>query len=156
MNAGKFSRGLGIVLTLFAAGWVATVLYTIPESHIPGTPGPRTFPLLLGTILGFLGLVLVFSPAKLCLDVPSAITNREVKVVGGTFLVLFGYAFLLGKIGFVLATPLVVILVFKVMMGIRSWTKTLATAIIIPAVCWLIFVQGFEANLPRGTWLNLL
>ena len=85
-------------------------------------------------------------------DLVAAVTRHEAFIVGGTFVLLVLYAFLLEKAGFLLSTPLVVVLAMRALLRRQSWTLTLLLAAGITISCWLIFVVLLEAPLPRGTW----
>ena len=65
------------------------------------------------------------------------------------------YGFLLEKIGFVLATPLVIILVMVLSLKIRSIKKILIMSFGLTATCWIIFEKIFGIYLANGLWINL-
>jgi Tripartite tricarboxylate transporter TctB family len=154
----RVDRWLGLVLVLFALAWSWVVVTTIPPGW-EGEPGPRGFPLLLGIGLGALGLYLSAS-AFLGRADPGAdqepiepVSRSEVRVVGLTILVFLGYAFLLDKLGFLVATPLVVALALWLIVGQRGWARLLLMAAGITIGSYLVFGVLLAAHLPEGAWL---
>jgi hypothetical protein len=65
------------------------------------------------------------------------------------------YGFLLETIGFVLATPLVIVLVMVLSLKIRSIKKILIMSFGLTATCWIIFEKIFGIYLANGLWINL-
>jgi hypothetical protein len=65
------------------------------------------------------------------------------------------YGYLLEKIGFVLATPIVVLLVMIVSLRVRSIPKLLGMSLGLTVGCWLIFKKILGIYLANGIWLNL-
>jgi putative tricarboxylic transport membrane protein len=154
----RVDRWLGIVLALFALAWSWAVLATIPPGW-ESEAGPRGFPLLLGIALGALGLCMSVS-AFLGTDKPGTdedriepATRSEVRIVGLTALVLLGYAFLLDKVGFLVATPVMVAGALWLIVGQRSWMRILLLATGLTAGSYLVFGILMPAHLPEGSWL---
>lgn len=159
MRRQRVDRWLGLVLVLLALAWSWAVVTTIPPGW-EGEPGPRGFPLLLGIGLGALGLYLSAS-AFLSRADPGAdqepiepVSRSEVRVVGLTILVFLGYAFLLDKLGFLVATPLAVALALWLIVGQRSWARLLLLAAGITIGSYLVFGVLMAAHLPEGAWLQ--
>jgi putative tricarboxylic transport membrane protein len=154
-------RWLGIVLMATAGIWSWLVLTTISPNGMPGAPGPRAFPLLLGGLLGLLGLAL--ATASLTRTTPEGqealpvdrLRRDELVVVGGGFAIFLLYAFLMDKIGFLLATPVVVILALRLLIGIRKWPRILLVSIGLTLGCYVVFGTLMQANLPHGAWFSL-
>jgi hypothetical protein len=65
------------------------------------------------------------------------------------------YGFLLEKIGFVLATPIVVLLAMVVSLRERSAVKLLGMSLGLTVGSWLLFEKVLGIYLANGTWLNL-
>jgi len=143
---------------LLAVLWLWLAYQYIPGARTETEPGPRAFPVLLGAALFALGLLVTVSAffsarrPRAGEDLVAAVTRHEAFIVGGTFLLLLLYAFLMEKAGFLLSTPLVVVLAMRALLRRQSWTLTLLLAIGITFFCWLVFVVLLEAPLPRGTW----
>jgi len=161
MRPYRLDRWLGPCLLLVAAAWLWLSYEYIPGARAAGEPGPRAFPLLLGWVLLVLGALMTASVYRAARREPleelaPAPTRREAAFVAGTFAMLMSYAFFLERAGFVVATPIAILLVLRVMLRVRSWTLNLLMAGGITLVCWLVFVVLLEAPLPRGTWRWLL
>lgn len=157
MRLDRLDRWLGPCLMVLAVIWLALAYAYIPGARSELEAGPRAFPVLLGGVLFCLGLLMTVSSflgarrpgAESVLE---SVTRHEAFIVGGTFLLLVIYAFLLETAGFVLSTPVVVTLAMRVLLRRQPWALTLLLAVGITLVCWLIFVALLEAPLPRGTW----
>ena len=111
---------LGAILLLFAGGWTWLVVDTIPLGLGDGDIGARAFPLAYGIILlvlVVLSLLRLLAAKKKSLT-PIKVTDAEMSGVGKihwlpmlmVLIEIILYGFLLEKIGFVLATPIVVLL----------------------------------------------
>jgi putative tricarboxylic transport membrane protein len=154
-------RWVGAACVAVAVVWSALVLATIPADGMEGAPGPRAFPLLLGELLGVLGLVMLAGTMirPLAHGLKAApyepIRRDEVVIVGGGLAVVLGYAFLMDKIGFLLATPIVVVVALRCVLGIRRWLAIAAVAAGLTVGCYVVFGMAMEANLPHGTWITL-
>lgn len=159
MRRQRVDRWLGIVLVLFALAWSWAVVATIPPGW-EGEAGPRGFPLLLGIALGALGLYMSASAfrsdAAADEDRIEPPTRPEVRTVGLTALVLLAYAFLLDKLGFLVATPIMVAGALWLIVGQRSWPTILILAAGLTVGSYLVFGVLMPARLPEGSWLELL
>ena len=88
--------GIGIALAAFFI-WQAT---TIRESFIQDPVGPKTFPIIIGVLLGVSSLVILLRPDPKP-DWPAAGRLLE---IGAAVLVLVAYAYALPEVGFIVAT----------------------------------------------------
>ena len=168
-NENRTNRWVGIALLGFSGLWIWVVLATIPGPASPEEPGPRMFPLILGSLLALLALFVLAGSFKKNAERAAAQESgqppskgglsgdqrQEVMVVLTTFLLLVAYGFLMEQIGFILATPLVLVLIMVFLLGQRNWRKLLAIPIGFTLGCHLIFNVLLEANLPRGNWIRL-
>lgn len=150
----RVDRRLGVVLTLVALVWVWLVYTRIPDA---GTewPGPGGFPLLLGVVLTILGVWMVAAPAgpRPGSPIPAPRSPRdEWAAAGGTFGVLILYAFLLEQAGFLIATPLVIVLALAGLLRVRRWLPVLSLAAGFTLGCWMLF-EALGTPLPRGSWI---
>jgi putative tricarboxylic transport membrane protein len=84
------------------------------------------------------------------------VTRREAGFVGATFALLILYAFLLDKVGFIIGTPIVMVLALTAILRVRRWLTVVAFAVGVTFVCWLIFAALLATPLPRGTWMAWL
>jgi putative tricarboxylic transport membrane protein len=157
MQLDRLDRWLGPSLMLLAAIWLWLSYTYIPGARSEAEPGPRAFPVLLGAILLGLGAMVTAAAflaprrADAKEELP-AVMRREVFIVAGTFALLMLYAFLLERAGFVISTPLVIVLAMRGLLQRQPWVLTLLLAGGTTLLCWLVFVVLLEAPLPRGSW----
>jgi putative tricarboxylic transport membrane protein len=156
----RSDRWLGPVITLLALVWLVLVYLYIPGSRGEGEPGPRGFPVVLGAVLVGLGLVITASAVttgnKVASGTEKPATRRETTIVASTFGLLLLYAFLMEKTGFLISTPVVVMLTMYSILRMRNWSFMLLMAAGITLVCWLFFAVLLGAPMPHGSWLWLL
>jgi hypothetical protein len=147
---------VGPALVVVAVGWLWLAQTQIPDAGAEW-PGPRGFPLLLGVVLAVLGTWLtVFPGAGATGDSgaqPHAESRRDAVVAGGTFGLLVLYAFLLERVGFLLAALVVMALTMIAVLRIRRWAFIAAFAALFALGCWLVFSTLLGIPLPRGTWI---
>lgn len=157
MRLDRVDRWLGPCLLVLAAVWLWLVFEHIPDARQPGEPGPRAFPVLLGIVLlllaGFMTVSAYVPSASRRSDETDRATRREGIIAAATFGLLIAYAFLLEKLGFLIATPVVVALAMAGILRMRNWLFIGAIAGGLTAVCWAFFVWLLKAPLPHGLWL---
>lgn len=148
---------LGVVLMTLAAIWTWLVVDTIPPGFGDGEIGARAFPLAFGLIL--LGLAALLLLRTLLMSDDNATTPAADAPKWVPALLLLGeialYGFLLEKIGFVLATPVIVLLVMMVNLRVLSISKLLSMSLGLTVGCWIIFEKVLGIYLANGTWMNL-
>jgi hypothetical protein len=154
----RMDRWLGPGLALLALIWLWLVYQYIPGARVDSEPGPRAFPVVLGATLLGIALIISFAAwfrktAKAPATTVDSVSGRETRIVAGTFLLLVFYAFVMEKLGFLIATPLTVMLVMTLLLGMRRWAFMLLFSAGITAACWLFFIKLLETPLPRGLWL---
>jgi putative tricarboxylic transport membrane protein len=156
----RSDRWLGPLVTLLALVWLALVYFYIPGSRGEGEPGPRAFPILLGAVLAGLGIVITVSAwtngRRTATEAENPVTRHELTVVGATFGLLVLYAFLMEKVGFLISTPIVVMLMMYAILQMRNWRFMLVLTTGITLSCWLFFAVLLGAPMPHGSWLWLL
>ena len=172
MRLDRLDRWLGPSLTVLALGWLWLVYEYIPGARMEGEPGPRAFPVLLGIVLAGLGVVMTLqalasaglgraaeatrSPTRrerTAGTTPSP-TRRAAGLAAGTFGLLVLYAFLLDKIGFAAASPVVIALAMYCLVRVRSWVLLGSLAVGFTLGCWVIFDALLGTPLPSGSWVN--
>lgn len=154
----RSDRWLGPVITLLALVWLVLVYAYIPAARNPGEPGPRAFPIVLGIALLGIGILITVSayvPGRKLIPGES-VTRRETMIVVSTFGVLMLYAFLMEKTGFLISTPIVVLLMMYGILRMRNWLFMGMMAVGVTTVCWLFFVLLLGTPMPHGSWLWLL
>lgn len=156
---------LGATLLVIAGSWTWLVVETIPPGVGDGEIGPRAFPLAFGVALLVLAALLLAWPLltrskdRFASEVPDAALPEPTPLYwlpALTVLIeILLYGFLLEKIGFLLATPVIVLIVMTVSLRVRSLRKLVGTALGLTVGCWLIFEKIMGIYLANGTWLNL-
>lgn len=154
---------LGVSLLVLAGVWTWLVVDTIRPGFGDGDIGPRAFPLTFGVILLVLSALLLL---KIALNAPASEAEAEEEeeaaetpmhwlsiflVVGE--IALYGY--LLEKIGFLLATPAVVLLAMIVSLRVHSLPKLAGMSLGLTVGCWLLFEKLLGIPLANGVWVNL-
>lgn len=154
----RLDRWLGPLLTLLALVWLWLVFAYIPGARFEGEPGPRAFPVVLGVVLAGLGVVMSLQALASARRGPASATTpsptrREAGLAAGTFGLLILYAFLLDKIGFVTATPVVIAIAMHGLAQVRRWVLLGSIAVGITLGCWVIFDVLLGTPLPSGSWV---
>lgn len=163
----RSDRWLGPLLSVLALGWLWLAYLYIPASSTPGEPGPRAFPNMLGYALLLLGLATTASgflgrqqkkagKAETDKDILVLRLRSELRIVLGTIGLLVLYAFLMEKTGFLLSTPIVLILTMVGILGIGRWRFIALMSGGTTLVCWSVFALLLRVPLPRGSWWWLL
>ncbi|MEY3252554.1 MAG: hypothetical protein RL227_1527 [Pseudomonadota bacterium] len=160
----RSDRWLGPLLSVLSLGWLVLAYLYIPASNVPGEPGPRAFPNMLGYALLTLGLMMTAAgflrrreaaPAAADADASSPL-KHELRIVLGTFGLLLLYAFLMEKTGFLVSTPIVLVLCMAGVLRMRNWRFIALMSIGTTLVCWIVFALLLRVPLPRGAWWWLL
>ncbi|GAW33651.1 tripartite tricarboxylate transporter TctB family protein [Roseovarius sp. A-2] len=154
---------VGTVLFLVGAGWTWLVIDSIPPGFGDGEVGPRAFPMAFGLILTVFSAILLMTRIATGAETALAEASEDQDIPNrldwGSALLVLGqivlYGFLLEKIGFLLATPVVVLLVMIVSLRVRSLRKLLGMSLGLTVGCWLIFEKLLGIYLANGTWLNV-
>jgi putative tricarboxylic transport membrane protein len=136
----------GVLLFVSLAGmWIARG-FEAPFSYEP--VGPRAFPLLVLALLGLCAVALMLEKTRATAWAPPAVMRR----IGLLFLVVLAYALLFDKLGFILATTLMVIPVARFFSG--SWKQAVAGGVGLGAGLFILFDRLLDVALPTGLWLN--
>ena len=154
---------LGVSLLVLASVWTWLVVDTIRPGFGDGDIGPRAFPLTFGLMLLVLSALLLL---KIALNAPASEAEAEEEEEAAEtpmhwlsiFLVLGEialYGYLLEKIGFLLATPAVVLLAMTVSLRVRSLPKLAGMSLGLTVGCWLLFEKLLGIPLANGVWVNL-
>jgi len=144
MSAGHSERIAGSACVV-AATTVALATRTFHVGFVTDPIGPRALPWLAAALLGLGGLILVLRPGKEPAWPPGGAPRRGVALTLSSFAL---YAVLIGPLGFVLATTLLMTALARVFGG-RLVPGLLAGAAF-SAVMWLLFVTGLGVPLPIG------
>ncbi len=135
--------------------WIAFSMAVCIESwHLKlGTfhkPGPGFFPFYAGALLGVLSLIsLTKSLGEKKKVIPGIWTNVNVSKLALLVAVLFLYPILLNTLGFLLATLLLLLFLFRAAEPYRLRTVLFASLLTVVAT-YVIFVVLLECQLPKG------
>ncbi|MGB7287455.1 MAG: tripartite tricarboxylate transporter TctB family protein [Salaquimonas sp.] len=162
MTDHKRNYVIGCLLLILSIVWIWLVIDTIPTGFGEGDIGPRAFPLIFGLCLGGLSVLLLFKsllrgPRKHTENSLSAEYQLPIYWLPAALLLIeiSAYGYLLKTVGFVIATPIVVLFVMFVNLRIRSVKMLLGMSIGITLVCWLVFEKVLGIYLANGSWINL-
>jgi hypothetical protein len=114
-------------------------------------PGPGLFPVLISLIIFGLGLVLFFT-SLFRTGKESKVTVRSLGAVSRVMLVLLlllAYAIFLEKLGFLMVSFLLILLLLWIVYPQRWWIR-LAAAVGGSLGCYLIFEVWLQSQLPKG------
>jgi putative tricarboxylic transport membrane protein len=149
-------RRYDIISSLFLL--LCGVLITVRSGHFPiGTfrsPGFGFLPLITG-----IGLT-VLSGALLFYSLPKRPSESERQFWGhwkqgrnviATVLIMLAYAISLDWLGFIFATFLAMLSLFKPI-GRLTWRASLAGSILASIVCYVLFKVLLKVQLPEGPW----
>lgn len=139
----------GVLLFISIAGiWIARS-FEAPFSYEP--VGPRAFPILILALLGISAIALMLGKTSHTTEwAPPPVLKR----IGALFLIVLIYAFLFDKLGFILATALMVAPVARFFGG--SWKQAAAGGIGLGVGLFILFDRLLDVALPTGLWLNKL
>jgi len=138
---------IGLVLLLFT-GLYAQQSFLIRRGFASDRLGPAFFPRLLALALGVLALLLIVRALTGRSD-PSRPPALRTGVFAGVLLLMVAYAFLMPRVGFLIATPVLLGAVIWIL-GLRSWTTLLGTALGITVVLYVVFGRALHVLLPMG------
>jgi putative tricarboxylic transport membrane protein len=137
----------GLALLAFTALY-AQQSFLIRRGFASDRLGPAAFPRLLALVLGILAALLVVRALAGRSD-----PARPPAIRGGPFaavlVLLVAYALLLPRVGFLLATPVLLGGVIYAL-GLRAWLTLVGTALGITAVLYVVFGRGLHVLLPMG------
>jgi len=145
------------------AFWIGLSIFVVVTSYKLGLggfrkPGPGFLPFLLGFLLFFVSsYALIRYMIKRKIGVEAVKKVQEGKSFGKLSLVLmslFAYALFLETLGYLIATCLILILLFR-SMGSRKWTFVLASSVIISLVTYFGF-SFFGIKFPMGILQGIL
>ena len=164
-------EGLAILLVALGYLWEA---HNVPDFyHMPGVPGPTTFPYILGIVFALSGLWLLLSPADLLArfrrperegseDAPPPRTAGNLLrwIVGNwhfyaMWVVILGYLVLMPSLGFPVATVLL-LAAFVSLLGERRWWIIVGLALVATVLIYLGFARGLNVRLPLGVLASLV
>jgi putative tricarboxylic transport membrane protein len=115
-------------------------------------PGPGFLPFYTAILLGLLALISLLQTLKEsegpASEIWGGIQFGKLAILLGT---LFLYVFLLDRLGFLLGTFLLLLVLFRIVEP-YSWKIVLFSSLLTTAATYFFFVILLESRLPRGLW----
>jgi putative tricarboxylic transport membrane protein len=115
-------------------------------------PGPGFLPFYTAILLGLLALISLLQTLKEsegpASEIWGGIQFGKLAILLGT---LFLYVFLLDRLGFLLGTFLLLLVLFRIVES-YSWKIVLFSSLLTTAATYFFFVILLESRLPRGLW----
>jgi putative tricarboxylic transport membrane protein len=146
----RFVKVLCSLFWLFLALGICTEASRLRMGHLDA-PGPGFFPLIIGVVTGLLSLLAFFqsfkTETKATADGPRKPLRWWNLVVIG--LAVAGYAVTLEKIGFLINTFLLIVLLLKVVEP-QSWRTAIAGGLVTALASELVFNVILRAQIPSG------
>jgi putative tricarboxylic transport membrane protein len=118
-----------------------------------GRPGPGFFPFYLALLFSIVSLALIFGSLRVAADMQASAqaTNRvRAEKVVVTLAGLIVYAFLLEWLGFLLATFLLMLFLFKAVDPLR-WHAAIAASLMTSLLSYVVFKKWLQVLLPTGS-----
>jgi putative tricarboxylic transport membrane protein len=154
-------RIVGVVLVAFAALWCIVVWTTVPTAYGDAVVGPRDVPLWLGMGLGLLALTLIRrsywierAGAVVEKDAPIDRTS-EWKAFAVVTVSVIAYALIMDWFGFVVATLVVVFVLLRFALGVRSLRVLVGMPVCMSFGVYFVMGALMGVYLPRGTLISL-
>ena len=121
----------------------------------PGRPGPGFFPFSLGIALALIGVALLVRAVwggriESAYRLRAGERPHRWKVVA-TLAAMFLYAFVLEVLGFVLATALLVLFLFRAIEP-QPWAVALGGSLLTALGAYVLFKRWLGVQLPAGPW----
>ena len=137
----------GIIFAIFSAAYLffATDI-TVTNK---GSFSARTFPYILGTMGLIVSLLLIVLPSSQ--KTIAFLVQLKWAAVFYMSLAMLAYAFLLPRIGFIIATILFLNVCFLIMHE-RKWRHMFYTSFSLTCIFWLLLTQILDIYLAPGSW----
>lgn len=153
---------LSTLLLVLAGVWIWLVATSIPGGFGRGDIGPRVFPLSFGIALAVLSGGLLLRSILMRADAQNAEPEdgelqQTIQWIPA-LLVLIQislYGFLMQTCGFVIATPIIIVMIMLINLRERSIKKILSMALGITVGAWVVFEKLLGIYLANGTWINV-
>lgn len=135
--------------------WLVLAIFVVWTSISIGLgnfsyPGPGFFPLLIGTILGILSIViLILARKEKTKDLSYAQWPDFSKNVPTTMIALFVYAFLLEFLGYIVGSLLLMFFLYKVVSS-NKWRSSITITLLVIFLTYVIFGVLLKSQFPKG------
>jgi len=141
----------GLIIIAFGAGYLLAAI-SMPSATIGDPLGHKTFPVILGGLMIFLGSSLLVKPGRDTEFSPLKRTFISVILLAG---LLGGYGYSLPILGYPLGTFLFLFITSR-LIGERSWILGLLLSAGLSLGIFIIFTKILDIPLPLGILKNLI
>ena len=115
--------------------------------------GPGGFPKFISVVLMILGAVQTITALSMGVEAPKFnVEKKAATLFVSAVIVTAVYVALLPTVGFVLLTP-VLMMIMMYLFGAREYVKMIIIAVITTIIVWLLFTEVFMIFLPEG-WFH--
>ena len=142
-----------VTVALILTGLAAFILLEAGKLSFGSVRVPQTafFPVILATLLLILSLILL---AQALRSAPTGRSPERIEAegwsrIGATLVTLVGFALVLERLGFLLSTFLLMVLLLRAIEP-QAWHKVLAVALVTSLVVYAIFGWLLGIPLPAG------
>ena len=157
---------IGIILLIASAFYYYSTMEFPPPSKTENL-GPAFFPALLAAVLAFLALLLILDSfltrrasgkgrdgaviqgAERLEEDSFSAEDISYKFLLGTIGLSFFYVALISILGFLISTPLFLIILIR-LLGYEKWVNNLTASIGLTAALYLLFAVALGVTLPAG------
>ncbi len=156
---------IGILVVLFGVFVLYTASHIRPTGPVVDPIGPRGFPYMIGILFLVGGCFVVYSRLRTwrsdagnMVETDGEPDESDVPASAGQAWTIMAasvaYALILNPAGYVIATPVYVVIALKAM-RMKSWATVLSVAIIYTIVTYVLFAHFMGVNLPVGPLTHL-
>ncbi len=161
---------IGVILLVFSAFYFYSTSEFPPPSKTENL-GPAFFPTLLAAALAILSLLLILTSfffrdvsgkekggaviqgAERLEEDSFSADDVSYKFLFGTIVLSFLYVGVLSILGFLVSTPLFLIILIRVL-GYEKWVNNLAASVGLTAALYLLFATALGVALPAGIFFS--
>lgn len=144
-------RRVALGLLAFSAWW-GYLTYNLPGKTVENAPGPRFFPWVLVISLAILSVVLLWQSRGTGSEAGrgKTLSTPDWIKVAATLALIFAYTYLIGLIGFIYASGIVLVLFFRFIVDVRNWLTILSGSALVATAVHVIFRMILRVPLPTG------
>ncbi len=116
-------------------------------------PGPRLLPYITQILMIICGAGIIFESLKDKTEDKEYLTKEGWKRLGIIFGILVTYALALSFVGFLVATPIMFLILIQLFNSseFQPWPKVIIISIVLTGLIYVAFSKGFGVTLPKGS-----
>lgn len=161
---------IGIILLIVSVFYYYSTMEFPPPSKTENL-GPAFFPTLLAAVLAFLALLMILDSflargasgkkgdgaviqgAERLEEDSFSTEDISYKFLLGTIGLSFLYVGLISVLGYLISTPLFLIILIR-LLGYEKWVNNIAASVGLTAVLYLLFATALGVSLPAGVFFD--